>query len=329
LLNERPTIQNSPKLSEVLFERKEHSFASLAALPSNVEAIEAALLFSAGMNRLVTVVGPSGWGKTHLMRAVAYRLSLDGAPYVEPSSALEYLASPHRFDSTAPLILDDVQDTLGKARQRLALRFALERRIRAGRPTILSFTSPKATRQIRSFLPSARDWRVATMGAPVAAERVLLLNQMAAAENLALSPRLVKILADQMHGNGRTLSGALKRLRLTGSTWLDTGGTLRALGLLEPFFADNSGWDLKMRILRIAEASRAQFGKVNPLDLAIYTMIREAGLAESDVARATEATNGEVYQRTVRFQKQMETCDVSRANVRQFVELVVGSLAKD
>lgn len=329
MLNERPGTQYTPKLSEVLFEKKEHSFASLAALPSNVEAIEAALLFSAGMNRLVTVVGPSGWGKTHLMRAVAYRLSLDGGPFIEPASAQEYLASPHRFDSTAPLILDDVQDTLGRARQRLALRFALERRIRAGRPTILSFTAPKPTRQIRAFLPSARDWRISTMGAPAAAERVLLLNQMSAAESLALSPRLVKVLADQMHGNGRTLSGALKRLRLSGSTWLDTGGTLRALGLLEPFFADNSGWDLKMRILRIAEASRAQFGKVNPLDLAIYTMIREAGLAESDVARSTELTNADVYQRTVRFQKQLETCDVSRSNVRQFVELVVGSLAKE
>ena len=48
MLNERPTIQNSPKLSEVLFERKEHSFASLAALPSNVEAIEAADLRHVG-----------------------------------------------------------------------------------------------------------------------------------------------------------------------------------------------------------------------------------------------------------------------------------------
>ncbi|MGV3613713.1 MAG: hypothetical protein ACO1SV_00140 [Fimbriimonas sp.] len=329
MLNEFPGKTRSPKLSEVLFEKKEHSFGSLAALPSNVEAIEAALLFSAGMSRLVAIVGPSGWGKTHLMRAVSYRLSLDGTPFMEPASAQEYLASPHRFEATNALVLDDVQDTLSKSRQRLALRFALERRIRAGRPTILAFTSPKPSRQLKAFLPSARDWKIATMVEPAAAERVLLLNQMAAAEGLALSPRLVKVLADQMHGNGRTLAGALKRLRLSGSAWLDTGGTLRALGMLEPFFADNSGWDLKIRILRTAEASRAQFGKVNPIDMALYTMLREANLAEADVARSVSLTNADVYQRSMRFQKQMETCDVTRANLRQFVELVVGSLAKD
>jgi energy-coupling factor transporter ATP-binding protein EcfA2 len=329
LLNRQPGSPHIPKLSEVLFERKEHSFASLAALPSNVEAIEAALLFSAGMNRFVAIVGPSGWGKTHLMRAVAYRLSLDGGNYTDPASAQEFLSSPHRFESTAPLVLDDVQDTFGKARQRLALRFALERRIRAGRPTILAFTSPKPNRQLKAFLPSARDWEIASMGEPVPAERVLLLNQMASAEGLALSPRLVRMLADHMHGNGRTLAGALKRLRLSGPNWLDTGSTLRALGLLEPFFADNSGWDLKMRILRLAERSRAQFGKVNPLDMALFTMLREAGLAESDVARAADLTNADVYQRCMRFQKQMETCDVTATNLRQFVELVVGSLARD
>jgi len=329
LLNHRSGTPHVPKLSEVLFEKKEHSFGSLAALPSNVEAIEAALLFSAGMNRLVALVGPSGWGKTHLLRAVSYRLSLDDGVYVEPASALEYLACPHRFESPAPLVLDDVQDALSKARQRLALRFALERRVRAGRPTILAFTSPKPSRQLRAFLPNARDWKIVAMGEPAADERVQLLNQMAAAEGLALSPRLTKVLADQMHGNGRTLAGALKRLRLSRSTWLDTGSTLQALGLLEPFFADNSGWDLKMRILRLAESSRARFGKVNPLDLALYTMLREAGLAESDVARAAAISNADVYQRTMRFQKQLETCEVTAANVRQFVELVVGSLAKD
>ena len=326
LLNGQPGTPHVPKLSEVLFERKEHSFASLAAMPSNVEAIEAALQFAAGMADFVAIVGPSGWGKTHLLRAVAYRLSLDGGAFLDPASATEFLATPQRLEANQPLVLDDVQDVLGKARQRLALRFALERRVRAGRPTILAFTSPKPTRQIRAFLPGARDWSVVSMGEPTADERVLLLNQMATAEGLALSPRLVKILADQMHGNGRTLSGALKRLRLTDPSWLDTGGTLRALGLLEPFFADNSGWDLKRRILRLADRHRAQFGKVNPLDLAIYTMLREAGLAESDVARCTDLSNSDVYQRAVRFQKQLETCDVTRANVRQFVELVVGSL---
>lgn len=311
----------------MLFAKKEHSFGSLAALPSNVQAIEAALLFSAGLNPLVALVGPSGWGKSHLMRAVSYRLSLDSGSISEPINAAEFLANPNRNDPTAPLLLEDVQDVMAKARQRLALRFALERRVRGGRPTILTFTAPTISREIRSFLPNGRAWTIATMSEPASAERVLLLNQMATVEGLALGPRLVKVLASQMHGNGRTLSGALKRLRLSGVQWMDAGATVRALGLLEPFFADNSGWDLKMRILRIAEQNRARFSRVTPLDLALYTMLREAHLAEADVARAVGLTPADAYQRACRFQKQMESCEVTSLNVRQFFELVVDSIS--
>lgn len=322
------SVPSAPRLSEILFERREPSFASLAALPSNVDAIEAALLFSIGRNRHVVIVGPSGWGKTHLMRAVAHRLSCDGTP-VEPMSAQQYVTSAACFDSSAPLVLDDVQDTLTKARQRLGLRIALERRIKANRPTILSFTNSKPNREIVSLLPSQRDWVIETMGEPMPAERVLVLDQMAKAEGLRMSPRLVRLLSDQMHGNGRTLSGALKRLRLFGVNWLDTPSTLRALGILEPFFRDNSSWDLKHRILRLAERNRAQFGKVNWLDLALYAMQHEAGLCEGDVARAANLSNGEVYQRTLRFQQQVEACDETAAYAMQFVELVVSSLARD
>lgn len=327
MLNQPLEPNLSPKLSEVLFERPEHSFGSLAAMPSNIEAIEAALMFSAGMANLVAVVGPSGWGKSHLLRAVAYRMSFDGGSCVEPISASDFLAISHRVDPSGPLVLDDVQDVLAKTRQKLALRVALERRTRAMRPTILSFTSAKPTRQLKAFLPSARDWTVVTMGEAISSERILLLNQLADAEGLLISPRLVRILAHHMLGDGRTLSGALKRLRLSGGTWMDTSSTLRALGVLEPFFADNSGWDLKMKILKLADRNRAQFGRHNPTDLAIYTMLREAGLAEADIARTANMTPAEVYQRASRFQKQLDVCEVTRANVAQFVELIVGSLA--
>jgi len=313
----------------VLFERREHSFGSLAALPSNVQAIEAALTFSAGMNPFVAVVGPSGWGKTHLLRAVAYRLSLDSGVYAEPVTVCDYLANPHRIDGSLPLLLDDVQEALDKPRLRLALRFSLERRVRAQRPTILAFTSPKASRQLRAFLPTGREWNVAGVSTPTPDERVLLLNQMSAAEGLALSPRLVRVLAHQMHGNGRTLAGALKRLRLAGPTWLDSAATLKALGLLDPFFADNGDWDLKMSILRVADHARAQFNRVSALDLALYTMLHEASLGEADVARATNVSPADAYQRVNRFRKQTESCEMTAAYVRQFVELVVGSLARD
>ncbi|AIE84261.1 DnaA ATPase domain-containing protein [Fimbriimonas ginsengisoli] len=313
----------------MLFEQRELSFSSLAALPSNVEAIEAALLFCAGYSPLVAVVGPSGWGKSHLLRAVAYRLSLDGQKEVEPIGVQEFLASPSRIESGRALLLDDVQEVMGKPRQRMALRMALERRVRSSRPAILVFTSPKPTRQLKTFLPCPRDWTIATIHEPQPAERVCLLNQMSVAEGLALSPRLVKILADRMHGNGRTLAGALKRLRASGVSWVDANETLRALGVLDPFFADNSAWDLKLKMLKIAEASRAQFTRSTPQDLALYAMLHVAGLGEAEVARAASINPGEAYQRAARFGKQVESCEVTAAQVRQFVEIVVGSLARE
>lgn len=318
----------APRLSEVLFERANRSFASLAPLPSNVEAVEAALLFSAGLRPLVALVGPSGWGKTHLLDAVAYRLSQEGMR-TEPFTATDFLANQGRLDATAPLLLDDVQEVLGKPRQRLMLRLALERRVRAGRRTILAFTLPGPTRGVRAFLPSSREWTLASMAAPSSGERVPLLNQMAAAEGLALSPALARVLATSMQGNGRTLCGALKRLRLAGTEWLDPRAALRACGVLDPFFADNSGWDLKMKIRKAADAHRARFSRVSAMDLALYTMLHEACLGEADVARFMSLEPAEAYLRASRFEKEAQADPTVAAYVRQFVDIVVEALAAE
>lgn len=317
-----------PRLSEVLFEQRERTFASLAALPSNVEAIEAAHMFSTGKSPLVAIVGPSGWGKSHLLQAVARRLALECEATPDCLSVHDYLAGAARPEASH-LLLDDVQDFLARPRPRMEIRLALERRVRSGRPVMLAFTVPKPSRQIRSFVPSSRDWTFATMGEAHPAERVLVLNQMALAEGLTLSPRLVRILANQMHGSARTLAGALKRLRLAGAQWLDAEDTLRALGILDLCFVDNCGWDLKIKILKIADASKTQFAKVAALDLALYVMLHKANLGESDVARALGITPAAAYQRASRFQEQASACDATVAYVRQFIELVVSSLAND
>src|SRR5471030_3525138 len=125
LLNKTETVASVPKLSQVLFERKVSSFGSLAALPSNVEAIEAALMFSAGLNPFVALVGPSGWGKTHLLNAVGHRLALDTIVPPERLLVSEYLLSSQKADIPGPLILDDVQEALGKSRMKMALRVNL------------------------------------------------------------------------------------------------------------------------------------------------------------------------------------------------------------
>lgn len=328
-VNQLEASLTKPRMSEVLFEKRVPSFSSLAALPSNVEAIESALLFSAGLNDFVVVVGASGWGKSHLLSAAEARFRLEGVMCPPPMSAEAYVENQPKLDPPTPLILDDCHEVLGKVRSKALLRLALEQRVRSGRATMLSFTSPKITRTIKNFLPHPREWAVTTIGVPEPEERVLLINQMASADGLALSPSLVRIIAYQMHGNGLTIAGALKRLRLSGSSWLDGFATLRACGLLEPFFADNSSWDLKHKIIRSAEGSRAVFSQFAALDLATYTMLRVASLCEADVARVLGMEPAAAYLKASRFERELERDSAKSASLTQFVDLVVGLLIQD
>lgn len=315
----------SPRLSEVLFQRPSQTFASFAALPSNVEAVEAALRFSATLEPFVTIVGPSGWGKSHLLNATASRVA-QGSPPARLASVGDFLRGAET-DGPGALLLDECQEVLTKPKMRLMLRLILERRVRMGRPTLLSFTMARPSRPLTNLLPAEKHWNVALLEAPASQERALLIEQMATAEGLALSRRLIRIMATRMHGNGRTLSGALKRLRLSGASWLDSSATLRACGLLDPFFSDNPGWDLKLKIARLAERNSARFGRVLPTDLAIYTMLREAALGEADVARALEIEPSAAYLRATRFAMEVEADPIAATYVERFVELVVESLA--
>ena len=318
----------APRLSEVLFERPRATFASFAPLPSNVEAVEAALRFSAGHEPLVALVGPSGWGKSHLLAAAAGRMA-KSAPPIRMSSVEDHLRGGGPVEVGGPLLLDDCAEILAKPKMRLMLRLLLERRVRAGRPTMLAFTLPRPTRALAGLLPLERSWLVPTLEAPAAQERAALIEQMASAEGLSLSPRLVRVVAMRMHGNGRTLSGALKRLRLAGGGWLDAGAVLRACGLLDPFFADNPGWDLKSLVARLAERHRVRFGRVLPADLAIYTMLRVACLAESDVARAMGVEPSAAYLRASRFAAELAADPMVATYVERFVEIVVESLTAE
>jgi hypothetical protein len=316
----------NPRLSEILFDERDRSFASIAAFPSNVEAIEAALMFTTGIHQRLAIVGPSGWGKTHLLSAVCNLVSRERDAAVDRISVLDFLSAPGR--EAQHLILDDVQDVFSRPRARQSLHLALTRRVRSSRPTVLAFTAAKPSRQIRALLPNSREWIIVTIGEPHAEERILLLNHMGRQEGLALCPRLVKVLAYQMKGDGRTYVGALKRLRTVGASWSAPEESLRALGLLDPFFRDNAGWDLKLNILGIADEFGSPCPGLAPLDLALYVMLHLAELAEADVARAAGLAPAEVYHRANRFASQAASSLSTATGVLHFVELVVSSLAE-
>ena len=284
-----PAIEH--RLSRALVDQPEVTFSSLANLPSNSQAIQSSERFAAGLQPFVALVGPSGWGKSHLLSSVSARLAQRSANAPAVFTATEWVLGIAQVDSDAPLLLDNVQDLLPKPRLRQALRAAIGDRVRAGQSTMLCFTTAKSGRSLRILLPAPRSWTWASIQAPEAAERVLVLQHMAQAEHLVMSEPLTRLLASRLRGNGRTLIGALKRLKLYGADWHDETLTLRACGILDMFFRDDSDWDLRETVFNAC-------GKgVHGADLAMYLMLREAALSEAHVAQFFGVQPSVAYQR--------------------------------
>jgi hypothetical protein len=282
-------VGNRPSLSDVLFDAGTRDFRSFATVPSNVEAAEAAVHFSRKLVPFVALIGPSGWGKTHLLES-----ALSGFQPRERLrvSAADWLRDAGRENPYA-LALDDVQEVLAKTRSRIHLRLALERRLRAGKPTILALSSDQTGRSLRTFLPSLNEWILARIETPDPEEREMVLRHLAAQDGLNLSPVLPRVLARRVVGNGRSLSGALKRLRLYGKDWETPDAALRACGLLQPFFGDDDACSLQDQIM--IEAQRTEQKRYSAGEVAAYMMQRVAGLSEADASRFLEIRPSDAY----------------------------------
>ncbi|MER3497006.1 MAG: hypothetical protein C4320_09810 [Armatimonadota bacterium] len=324
-----PSLGEARCLSDVLCASAPLTFSEIAPLASNVRAIEAALQFVAGTGVSAAIVGPSGWGKSRILAAAgAVATRLQGMP-VPLHSADAPECDLARLDETPVLVLDDSQSVLPHPRRRLALRRALESRQRRGRSTLLAFTASHGCtlRDLRDLLGSSRGWTIASIDEPRIVERRDLLHHLALREDLRLSETLVNIIAREMAGNGRTLVGALRRLRLERREWIGSRGTLAALGLLDPFFADSTAWDLRHRIARTAEQTRCRFPSVAAFDLAAYTMLIEAGLCERAVADYFGREPAVVYSAAASLRRAMDTNPEVSHLVERFVASVVDTLS--
>lgn len=305
------------------------SFESIAPLPSNLEGIEAAASFAKGQTPFVAIVGPSGWGKTHLLNAAAGRItSARGGLNPHVVHACDWVYAHHKLDPHPPLLLDGAQEAMERSRSRLQLRLQLERRVKAGRPTMLTFTSSKATRQLRSFLPQTKMWLICSIAAPVSAERELVLRHMANAEGMVIADELRWLIAKRIGGNGRTLSGALNRLKLHGESWTGPEAVIQACGILDPFFSDNGYWDLRERIVEAVERLFAAAGTSFQRDLALYTMLRIALLPEDEVARYFEIEQAAAYQRACAFEKSLSKSNDLAAQLQNFLSFLVTDIQK-
>ena len=104
--------------------------------------------------------------------------------------------------------------------------------------------------------------------------------------------------------------------------------TLRACGVLNPFFADNSSWDLRDHIASCAQEFPSECLSIQWEDLAIFAMLRIALLAEADVAQYFQIKPAAAYTRGIRFEERVScphNCD-ERADVLRFLRYTIAKL---
>jgi len=316
-----------PRLSDVLGGERRLSFGSLAEYAGNVEAVEACLRFVRGCEPALALVGPSGWGKTHLLEVVTSLLERTQGVKTEVLSPQMLVSAAHRLDPTAPLILDNAHEIFERVRYKNEIRVILERRVRAGRPTLLAFTSHTVSRAMKGLLPNLDDWRITTIQEPNVGERRAVFSRLAEVADLEVFPDLAEIIGSYLVGNCCTFVGAVTRLRAEESSFAGPSGALRACGVLNPFFSDTPAWDLSRLILNRARKF-APLPDVRWLDLALFAMLHVAKLPEVEVAQASGLEPNVVYLRSLDFRKRFLASPELQSYVDAFCHDVVMRLKR-
>ncbi|MCH8274332.1 MAG: hypothetical protein IH851_06045 [Armatimonadetes bacterium] len=262
-------------------------FSSFAALPSNRTALELVTAFAAGRVPLAFVQGPAGWGKTHLLRLAARAVGGRLGTPVRLISSLSISKPVSSIEREGALIVDDLHLAAGQPRVRQHLLMTLERRARARRPTLCACLTGGCGAP-RRLLPLPREWRHATLEEPSPEERVEVLNALGRTAGVSLSEAAARLICRLVRGDGRSLYGAITRLRVAAGQDLSGICPLRVAGLLNPYLQDERGIDLRDIVedaVSRSLGSRLRRSEPEiPRTLAVYVMRRVMGLAERSVA---------------------------------------------
>ena len=274
-------------------------FASIAALPSNHNALALGFDFACGHRRFVGIGGPSGWGKTELLGHVGQALSRIHERSVPVWHAVDWTLSQEQAVAEPILVMDDLQDALKSPRLRHLLRVRLEQRLRRGKPTMIckagSFS--EVLRQ-RVISPTHHQWHLAQILEPSPVERQCIAHQIAQDEEIQLHPSIEALIATHLNGNGRSMRGAMLRLKLIQNDWLEDDDFAEACGVLMPFLIGEDGWDPRdvaqeaVNHVFLAWPDTPPIGKRAALSFALNQLIR---LPEEDVARFLRISTGQVY----------------------------------
>lgn len=312
-------------LSELIMPAMDAGFANIAPLPCNVQAVEAALLFSTDHLKNVLISGPSGHGKSTIAKAAESYILQHRGDRVAYCSASELVQSKSLALSKM-LIIDDAHEVLRKSKQKLQFRIAIEKRFRSGLSTMIFYTGRTQDSSLVGLMPSSRMWTKSHISEPSTQERELLVRHLSKVEQVTLSPYLVQIISSKIKGSGRVFQGSLHRLRLEQAEWLGPQNILKACGVLDPFFVDNSSWDLRHKIWKLSKDFCQRNVEVDAEELACFTMLKTACLAEDGVSRYLEQNPSFCYAKAQAFSKKKRHDPVASSLHQSFVAEVVAHL---
>ncbi len=287
------TIKKRDDETPSVADHRPAGFSTLAALPSNLGAIEAGMRFANGTTPFIAILGSSGWGKTHLLESVRSYMVLQGTKVGEPVSAETYAQSPECVDEALPLLLDDVQDAHRNLRTRHELRRLLEQRVRSCRATMVAISDECTQKQLCTFLPCTRQWGIQTIDAPSVDEREMIVRQIAGAERVRLSRPVARILSRHLFGNGHSILGALHTLKHVRWDWSDRMAACEACGLLMPYIHGENGWDPRDIVWEAVSNTCPDQASVK--QVCAYLLLAVLGLSEYDTATFLGESPSKVY----------------------------------
>lgn len=260
--------------------RHSNSFKGFQALPSNHKALDLAERFAQGGEAFGVIEGAQGWGKSHLLAAARAAKSQD-SPRVASASALNFSSPSAHMAEAQVLIVDDLHLAEARPRVRQSLAFVLERRRRLGLPTLCA-----ASNRCPAELGLKRSWTRVNLGEPSSEERAIVLQKLCANENIQLPVEFAALAANWVGGDGGTLRGLARHLRLSGLSF-ENAHPVKLAGLLFCRYGPTSE-DLRDTILNAAAISAMKDQRRSRpytlQQLAVYLMRNEAHLPEGIVA---------------------------------------------
>jgi hypothetical protein len=133
---------------------------------------------------------------------------------------------------------------------------------------------------------------------PSPVERQCIAHQIAQCEKLKLHRSIEALLATHLNGNGRSMRGAMLRLKLIRSDWRADEDFAEACGILMPYLIGEDGWDPRdvaadaVNHVFLAWPDSPPIGRRASLAYVLNQLIR---LSEEDVASFLRISTGQVY----------------------------------